>query len=106
MVLVRVIMSKKKNKVDQLDRTVNQSGIANMMPADRLKPDATTELFDGFVRDGWMLAEDRMEGIACSYKSDLNAVERQLVRMNRRREELEYRRGWISRFASYMNNEE
>jgi len=41
------------------DRTVNAVGPENCLPVSEIKEDGTVRLIDSFVRDGWVLPENR-----------------------------------------------
>jgi len=86
------------------DHTKNRSGEANMMPLTPLSRDGTTDLFDMFIRDGWMRADDRMEQIAVSYRDQLAASMRNIKRLQDRLEAQSYRMGWIGRVSEYVEH--
>lgn len=78
--------------------TINVSGPDNRPPRIVWKPCAVSDLIDGFIRDGWIAAEDKWIEIAYIYKGQLEAKGRDLTDLRARLEAQAYAASWVSRW--------
>lgn len=84
------------------DYTVNAVGPENATKPMTIWPDATTELVDGFIRDGWILPENRNQELAGLYQGQMRSAQRQLREVFLAAEEKRYAAGWVFRILDYM----
>ena len=87
------------------DRSVNAVGPENATPVTPLKPDWIADMVDGFIRDGWILPENRMAEIAAMQQGNRLAVSADLSALQRRLDHEAYADAWASRLMDYMEGQ-
>jgi len=85
----------------QIDHTVNRSGPLNRTPLGIVRPCATQELIDGFVRDKWVAAENRDHEVIAIYQGQLRAVRREKARLQDMRDRESYGSQWVNIFRDF-----
>jgi hypothetical protein len=105
MPVVNVISLQKRQKMQASgDYTVNAVGPENATPVTPLKPDWIADMVDGFIRDGWILPENRMAEIAAMQQGNRLAVSADLFAMQKRLDYAVYAGAWVSRVLDYIGD--
>lgn len=101
-----VISLQKRQKMQANgDRTVNAVGPENATPVTPLKPDWISNMVDGFIRDGWILPENRIAEIAALQQGNRLAVSADLFALQKMLDCSAYADDWASRVLDYMGAE-
>jgi hypothetical protein len=104
--VVKPIPIEKRQKMQALgDYTVNAVGPENATKPFPVVKDATTELVDGFIRDGWVLPENRDAELAGLYQLQMRAVSRELQSLRLAIDRQHYASAWVGRVVEYMEGD-
>jgi hypothetical protein len=82
--------------------TINTGGPANRCPPAVLHRDSVTDLIDGFIRDGWIDAENRVVEIAAIYKGQRDAAHRDIKNIEEAYSRARYSQGWVDRYLDSL----